>query len=855
MNIIPGLKTIIFCCLLVAGVNAFAQRFTSQKISINSNWQFSKIENNLSWEKIDLPHTWNVYDVIDEVPGYYRGKAFYKKEIEIPANMQGKKIYLQFEGANTNTKVFINKKIVGKHVGGYSSFSFEITPFLNLKGVNELIVEVDNSVDLNDLPVSADFTFYGGIYRDVFLISKDDVHFDLSNYGSSGVFVNTPSVSKLEGNVVLSGTINNDGKYPRNFKLLTEIKDARGKVVFVKSTSKKLTKDSNWNFKVNNIRIPKPNLWSPDNPYLYSVNFQILDVENNNIIDASTQPLGFRWFEFNADKGFFLNGDPLKLIGTNRHQDREGFGNALPDDFHEEDIRLIKEMGANFLRIAHYPQDPRVLEMCDRYGLLVWEEIPVVNEINTTAEFAENAKMALKEMIRQNFNHPSIIIWGFMNEIFATNKMRKLVERETLLAKTTSLAKELQVIVRQEDPSRNTAMALEYTYADEYLETGIGDICDVVGWNLYIGWYQEDMNKFGPFLDEWHKKYPTKSFIISEYGAGSDTRIHSLTPTRYDYSMEYQELNLESYYKQIMARPFVAGATVWNSFDFNSEGRMDVVPNINNKGVLTLDRKPKDSYFFFQAVLSKEPILKIASTDWKYRTGRAESIQNNFCKQPVVIYSNQAEVELFNNGISLGKKQTIASKAIWDVPFHSGKNQLVARSKDMSDQLDVNFHLQPYLLSDPSFSSIAVNFGSQEYFIEEPIGLVWEPEREYTAGYWGFLKSKEEIYKQPARFDVKGTTSDPLFYAYLKNADMIKFDVAEGHYEVELLFVDQIPGNKFSTLINGNVVYEYPSIQLEKHAVRIKTFIDTKGKEGIKVSFHTLKGSSIISGIKIRKVN
>ena len=279
---------------------------------------------------------------------------------------------------------------------------------------------------------------------------------------------------------------------------------------------------------IKNIEITKPILWTPSNPYLYSVSINLVNTATNQIIDQQIEPLGFRWFNFDVVKGFTLNDKPLKLVGTNRHQDREGYGNALSDDMHEQDIKLIKEMGSNFIRISHYPQDPTVLEMCDKYGLLVWEEIPCVNEINTTNEFSKNAQCALIEMIRQNYNHPSIIIWGFMNEVFATNKMRKLVERKELLAKTTELAKTLQTIVKKEDSFRSTAMALEYTYAKEYLATGIGNICDIIGWNLYIGWYQEYMSKFAPFIDFWHTKFPNKPFIISEFGAGSDTRLHSL---------------------------------------------------------------------------------------------------------------------------------------------------------------------------------------------------------------------------------------------------------------------------------------------------------------------------------------
>lgn len=307
------------------------------------------------------------------------------------------------------------------------------------------------------------------------------------------VFISTTAISKEEGKVKIAGAISNQSDQEKKIELQTTIKDADGKIVYKKSSNKSIDKNAKWDFSFNDATFFDLKLWSLTRPNLYTVELKFFDSKTKNIIDSSSQPLGFRWFKFAVDKGFFLNGETLKLIGTNRHQDREGYCNALPDDFHEEDIRLIKEMSANFLRIAHYPQDPRILKMCDKLGLLVWEEIPVVNEINPTPEFASNAKLSLKEMITQHYNYPSIIIWGYMNEVFATNKMRKLVERKEFLAKTTEFAKEHEKIVKEEDTTRKTAMALEYIYENEYLETGIGNVCDIVGWNLYIVCYQEDM--------------------------------------------------------------------------------------------------------------------------------------------------------------------------------------------------------------------------------------------------------------------------------------------------------------------------------------------------------------------------
>jgi len=839
------------------GFGQSVQNISRLKISLNELWQFSKSDTSqqTSWTHVSLPHTWNSQDVIEGNSGYYRGIGWYKRALVTPADLKGKKLYLWFEGANNITDVYVNHQLAGSHSGGYTAFCFDISRLVKPGGTNELLIKVNNAPDMNALPISADYTFYGGIYRDLWLVTTSEIHFDMMNYGSEGVFISTPAVSDQSAMVAIKGDITNNGSSNKKLKVLAEIKDAEGKLVRTCTCAIKSTAETTTGFVLNPLQIEHPHLWSPDDPYLYSVSIKIQDVATRQTIDQLTEPLGLRHYRFDKDKGFYLNGKPLKLMGTNRHQDFQGYGNALTDDMHEKDIRLIKEMGANFIRIAHYPQDPRILEMCDKYGLLVWEEIPVVNEINLTKEFSNNAKTMLTEMIRQNYNHPSVIIWGFMNEVFATNKMRNVVDRPTLLSKTTELAKDLQQIAKKEDPYRSTAMALEYTYAKEYLSTGIGNICDILGWNLYIGWYQENMDNFGPFLDEWHKNFPDKPFIISEYGAGSDVRLHTLSPQRYDYSIEYQENMLACYYKQIMKRDYVAGATVWNSFDFNSYGRADEIPNINNKGLMTANRKYKDSYFFLQAELSKKPILRIASLNWTNRAGRAIDDTSDYCIQPVTVFSNLKQIELFLNGTSLGKKEMEDKKAVWAVPFINGKNTLYAVGDSLNDKLETDFRLQPHSLSDPAFKEIGVRFGSKEYFIDGQPGFVWEPEQKYTKGSWGYLTDSTEPLEMPARFDVRNTDNDVLYYTYRKNMSKIQFDVADGQYEVELLFIDKLPDNEFEIILNGSAAYQYPGAEQERTAVSKKYSVQTINQKGITITFNKIKGDSFLSAVRIRKVN
>lgn len=306
-----------------------------------------------------------------------------------------------------------------------------------------------------------------------------------------------------------------------------------------------------------------------------------------------------------------------------------------------------------------------------------------------------------------------------------------------------------------------------------------------------------------------------------------------------------------------MARKYIVGATIWNAFDFSSEGRVDVVPNINDKGLMKFDRTFKDNYFFFQSKLVAKPMLKIATLNWNRRTGRAASETSDYCIQPITIFSNLKRVELFQNGKSLGKKEILNNKAIWNVPFVNGKNTLLISNDDsdqITDQLDINFNLQPYYLSSSIFKEIGIRLGAQEYFIEEPVGYVWEPAKPYNKGSWGYTVLGKDEYKRPPVFDVKRTDNDPLYYSFRKDLKEVKFDVANGKYEVELLLVDKVQGNIFDILLNGQVVYYYPQGNDEKVAVKIKSIIEVGNNKGINISFIKKNGDAFISAVKVRKI-
>jgi len=491
------------------------------KTSLNTGWKFSKgdtanaKENNFSdasWTIVNIPHTWNVKDPFDDEPGYYRGPGWYRRELIVDRTLADKSLFLYFEGANQVTEVYVNGQKAGSHIGGYSAFSFDVTG-LTKPGRNLIAVRVDNSFNEDIPPLTADFNFYGGIYRDVWLIATDKTHLSITDSASSGVTISTPYIQRGEGIVAIDGVVNADPSTP-NITVLTTISDASKR--WVDTSTSRIGDDGRF---VLNMGVRSPRLWSPDSPYLYSLKISVRS--GSKIIDEVDQPLGFRWYTFDGEKGFSLNGKPLKLHGVNRHQDRFGLGNAVPDRLHVRDMELIKDAGFNFVRLAHYPQDPSVLEACDRLGLLVWEETPIVNYITKSAAFTDNSANMVREMVRQHRNHPSVILWGYMNEIY----LRVPKDRSDLYPATVELAKRLNAIAKEEDPTRPTTIALHGN--DIYNKEGLADIPDVIGWNLYQGWYSATVEDFGKYLDDQHKRYPKRPMIVSEYGANGDRRLHS----------------------------------------------------------------------------------------------------------------------------------------------------------------------------------------------------------------------------------------------------------------------------------------------------------------------------------------
>lgn len=889
----------ILAILVISFTCALLNAQPTIKQTINANWQFHKGDvpgfpgtqgDTTRWEKISLPHSWNITDVTDDVPGYYRGIGWYKKTVYIPASWQGKSVYLYFEGVNQTAEVYVNGQLAGKHTGGYTAFSFNIGSLLKYEKENtpnEIEVKVDNSHNENIPPLNADFTFFGGIYRDVYLLTANNIHFNMDANASSGVRIKTSDVSEANADISIQGLITNITAAKQKVIVSSVLYDAYGNPVKHVETNISLPGNGNTNFSQDINSIANPHLWSPDEPYLYKIVTTITDKEGN-VLDESENPLGLRWFKFDAATGFYLNGRPLKLIGANRHQDYKGMANALPDALHEDDMRLLKEMGANFIRISHYPQDPAVLEACDRLGLLASIEIPIVNRITQTPEFTQNCLNMQREMIAQNFNHPCIIIWAYMNEVLLQPRYKPgSAEQEAYFRDVAGLAARLDSLTRSEDPSRYTMISCHGDF-DRYNKAGITKIPQIIGWNLYYGWYAPDLDGFGKFLDRHHRELPDKPLMVTEYGADGDVRLHNFNPQRFDKTIEYQIALHKSYLKQIMERPFVAGSALWCLVDFNSEARIDASPHKNTKGVATDERVPKDVYYYYQANLLKTPFVKIGSRNWKLRGGIGDD--SNRCVQPVEVYSNLPQVSLWQNGKFIGTQPVTGKVARFDVPFANGKNELKAiasaNGANYEDFATVNFKMVPSALKSNAlpFDELNVSLGDTRFYVDDKLQQIWLPEKPYSAGSWGFVGGRvftmrdTALQKFGTNQNILGTDYDPVYATARVGVSDFKADVPDGKYEVTLLFAellsdkerqalvynlnaatekDQAANRSFDVFINGQKVagalgddnYLEPL-----RAFSVRYTINVVNGAGIDVTLKALRGEPILNGVQIKRV-
>ena len=611
--------------------------------NINQDWIFTK--DGVS-ENINLPHTWNNLDGQGAAENYYRGRCVYEKTIP---SFNGR-VYLEINGANTVAEVFVNGVYIGSHENGYAMFRFEITDFLK-KGNNELRIIVDNSANEFLYPEMADFTFYGGIYRDVNIISEvADSHFALLDMSLCGMYI-TP---KADGRVFVKTLIEGSTKDLTKEFIIT---DAEGNEVAKREVAADVDAVK--------LLIEEPTLWNgTKNPYLYTMTARIK--KDGEIIDEVSDRFGVREYYFDCEEGFFLNGENVKMKGVSRHQDWEGLGNALTIDEHKKDIELIKEIGANSIRLAHYQHDEKFYDLCDEAGFLVWAEIPVISNFNKKKQ--PQAKFMLEELIRQNYNHPSIYAWSVANEIGINGAAAGIV----------SGIKELNEIAHALDSTRPTVSA-QVTMTS--INSKLNEIPDILGYNHYFGWYMQTVDGIDKWLDKFHAAKPHLKLSLSEYGAEGMPNLHSANPVQGDYTEEYQAYYHEHYAKAIGERKWLWGSYVWNMFDFGSAIRNEGgVRGRNNKGLVTMDRKTKkDAFYVYKAHWSDEKFVHIAGERFVDRpTG----------EQKIKVYSNCDKVKLTVNG---EETELEGDKIfIFDAVIVEGKNTITAKSGKCSHKIVIN---------------------------------------------------------------------------------------------------------------------------------------------------------------------
>ncbi|WP_374048105.1 glycoside hydrolase family 2 protein [uncultured Parabacteroides sp.] len=636
--------------------------------SFNSGWSFKKApaEKELAlnapkwesgWSEVEIPHTWNAKDMQVQANNFYEGAAYYKKNYFFPADLKGKRVFLRFEGVGSCAEVFVNGMLATSHKGGYSAFACEISPLLKVGEENEIIVKADNKSRPDVIPVNHNlFGVYGGIYRPVWLIVTEPYNISVTDCASPGVYITQKNVSKKQADVKVKVKLDNGTLQPVPVTLQNTIYDQEGKQIATNSQSFELTAQGEQAYETS-FTIKKPTLWQGrENPYLYKVVSRL--IKDGQVIDEMVQPLGLRKYEIVAGKGFYLNGEKYPMYGVTRHQDWWGLGSALKNENHDFDLATIMDVGATTVRFAHYQQSDYLYSRCDSLGLIIWAEIPFVNRV--TGQEAENCRNQLREMIRQSFNHPSIYVWGLHNEVYQPHQYTK------------ELTQSLHDLAKTEDPDRYTVSVNGYGH----MEHPVNLVADIQGMNRYFGWYEKKIQDIKPWVEGLEKEYPHQKLMLTEYGADANLNHQTeylgdaLNWTKEFYPETFATKTHEYQWSVIAAHPYIIASYLWNTFDFCAPMWVrGGVPARNMKGLVTFDRKiKKDSYFWYKANWSKEPVLFLTQRRNWDREKKETSI---------TVYSNIGTPTVYLNGKELSgirEGYTRVHYIIDNVTLDMGKN-------------------------------------------------------------------------------------------------------------------------------------------------------------------------------------
>ena len=663
---------------------------------------------------VALPHTWNALDGQDGGSDYWRGIATY--EIDLPNPTKGKKQYIELQGANHVATVYCNGRELGTHKGGFSTFRYDLTPAMKPEG-NVLTVVVTNGVS-DIYPQSADFTFYGGLYRDVNFIEVNEAHFDLLLDGTNAVFVTPHNVGKTRVDLF---PVNADG-----CTVCVELKDAEGNVVGSASTAAQ-----EHAFVL--IDVKNPHLWQGlEDPYLYTACAAI--VNGGEVLDTVTVSYGYRSFHVNPDNGFHLNGKSLPLHGVARHQDRLDKGWAISKADHEEDVALIKELGANTIRLAHYQHDQYFYDLCDKTGFILWAEIPFISQFIPTQEAYNNTISQMTELVAQNYNHPAICFWGISNEILIGEDREDL--RQNL--------RDLHELAKSMDPSRLTTMA---QVSMTPMDSEHNFITDVVSYNHYFGWYVGDVEDNGPWLDKFHAMHPDKPLGVSEYGAENILMWHTAEPDNHDYTEEYANHYHQEMLKTFAARPYLWATHQWNCFDFAADARNEGgVKGRNNKGLITYDRKEKkDAFYVYKAWWNPEPMVFVSGGRFVNRGPDAE--------RNVIVYTNCDAVTLVVNGADVATKKAEDHMIVFENVVVDGENVITAYAGEVKAN---TITLRGVAEHDYSYDLPEGNQGAN--WFDDPAALAARTAFKYPKGYYSIKDKVGVLLANPETAAIVGET-------------------------------------------------------------------------------------------------
>lgn len=575
-------RPVLFISILLCVVSAFAKApQTREKLPV-----FAR-------------STWNVMDAMDETPGYDRSMHHEQQTLLVPANWSRGSVTFVSLGANQEVWLRVNGQAAGYHCGGYTAFAFDITSLLRFGENNLIEADITNAYNEDIPPLSADFTFFGGLYRDCYLQYTPKTHISTTFYATNGVIIETPQVNEEQAVVKLTTHLAGTAldKYHVEHFLNGNL---------CKGVSERM--DS---LDIQTITIANPQLWSPDNPTLYTLTTRLL--KGNRIVDEVEQEIGLRYYRFNEQGLFELNGKVTRLIGTNRHQCYDNMGWAIPDSIHRLDIQRIKDMGGNFLRVSHYPQDPLVMHLCDSLGIITSVEVPIVNAITESEAFTKNSLNMLDEMVWQNRNHPSVVMWGYMNEILLRPpfKYQKGMWKRhwEYVMNVNKLASALNDRLHTLDSERYTFAAI-HDYLPEYHECGLDTLADVIGHNIYSGWYSNTIESLDAKVDRLRTALNNRPMLMSEYGADCDSRLRTYEPQKFDYTLDYAMCYHRHYLHLLLTTDKLAGGTAWNLNDFYSESRGGAIPHLNLKGLCSISHQPKATYYFYQTQLLTDSVAR-----------------------------------------------------------------------------------------------------------------------------------------------------------------------------------------------------------------------------------------------------